>query len=307
MANDAPELPSTTIVDCPALDAGSLGLVFGFLGVLAFSFTLPFTRIAAPELGGVFTGIGRALLAATLAIAILRLRREPWPARRYWWPLVVVAAGTVFGFGLLASIALEHLPAAHGVVVVGLLPAATAVMGVLRAGERPGVPFWLACAAGVVAVLVFAAVQGAGRPHAGDALLLAAVVLASLGYAEGAIMAREIGGWRVICWALVFATPLLLTITAVLVARDGLPRGGAEAWLSFVYLGSVSMLLGFFPWYRGLALGGVARVGQIQLVQPVLSLIWAAFLLGERISPGTALASLLVIASAALSRLTRDR
>jgi len=305
MSHDPPDgRPAIETAHSPVSPA-TLGLLFGFLGVLAFSFTLPFTRIAAPELGGLFVGIGRALLAASIAIAILLLRRERWPERRLWRPIALVALGTIFGFGPLVSIAMEYLPAAHGIVVVGLLPAATAIMAVLRAGERPGPAFWLACAAGVIAVLVFAIVQGAGRPRPEDALLLAAVFLAALGYAEGARTAREIGGWRVICWALVFATPLLLAITGSLVVRDGMPRGGVDAWLSFVYLGSVSMLVGFFPWYRGLALGGVARVGQIQLVQPVLSLAWAAMMLGEHISPGTALASVLVIASAALSRLTR--
>ncbi len=281
------------------------GLIYGLLGVLAFSFTVPMTRIAAPELGGVFTGVARAGIAALLAIGLLVILREPWPERRLWRGLVIVALGTVFGFGLLVSVAMESLPAAHGVVVVGLLPAATAVMAVLRAGEHPSRAFWLACAAGVVAVLIFAAVQGAGRLRAEDLLLLAAVGLAALGYAEGGRLAREMGGWRVISWALVFSTPLLALVLGWMIAAGGVPRASTEAWLSFAYLGAVSMFLGFFPWYRGLALGGVARVGQVQLVQPVFSLVWAALLLGEHISVGTALAAIVVIATAALSRLTR--
>jgi drug/metabolite transporter (DMT)-like permease len=312
MTNDLPHMPAQTIAaprhaTLPAMSPGSLGMLLGFIGVLAFSFTLPLTRIAAPELGGFFVGIGRALLAAAIAIAIVAVRRDPWPERRHWRPLALVALGTVFGFGPLVSIAMEHLPAVHGVVVVGLLPAATAVMAVLRAGEHPSVAFWLACAAGVVAVLIFAVVQRAGRPQPGDALLLAAVLLAALGYAEGGRMAREMGGWRVICWALVFSMPILIVLTGLIVFRDGVPSGSADAWWSFLYLGSISMLLGFFPWYRGLAIGGVARIGQIQLVQPVMSLAWAALMLGEHISTGTAIASVLVIASAALSRFTRGR
>lgn len=283
----------------------TLGLIYGLLGVLAFSFTVPMTRIAAPELGGVFTGVARAGIAALLAIGLLVILREPWPERRIWRGLGIVALGTVFGFGLLVSVAMESLPAAHGVVVVGLLPAATAVMAVLRAGERPSRAFWLACAAGVVAVLIFAAVQGAGRPQSEDLLLLAAVGLAALGYAEGGRLARELGGWRVISWALVFSTPLLALVLGWMITADGVPRGSTEAWWSFAYLGAVSMFLGFFPWYRGLALGGVARVGQVQLVQPVFSLVWAALLLGEHISIGTALAAIVVIATAALSRLAR--
>jgi drug/metabolite transporter (DMT)-like permease len=285
----------------------TLGWILGFLGVLAFSFTLPFTRIASPELGGFFTGIGRAMLAAIIALGILLARRDPLPHRRYWKPIGIVASGTIFGFGPLVSIAMEYLPAAHGVVVVGLLPAATAIMAVLRTSERPGFAFWLACGAGVISVMIFALAQGAGRPHPADLLLLVAVFLAALGYAEGGRLSREMSGWQVICWALVFSMPLLVLLTTAIVLVEGMPSGSGNAWLSLLYLGSVSMLIGFFPWYKGLALGGVARVGQIQLVQPVMSLVWAAIMLGEHISTGTAVASLLVIASAALTRLTRDQ
>jgi drug/metabolite transporter (DMT)-like permease len=281
------------------------GVLFGMLGILAFSFTLPLSRIASPQLGGLFVGIERAVIAAILAIIYLGVRREPWPERRLWRPIVLVALGTVLGFGPLSSLAMQYLPAAHGVVVIGLLPAATAAMAVLRAGERPPRAFWLACAAGVVSVIIFALAQGAGSLQWGDVLLLGAVVMASLGYAEGAQLTRTMGGLSVISWALVFSTPILIALSILLYAWHGWPQGDAHAWWSMLYLGSVSMFLGFLPWYRGLAAGGVARVGQLQLVQPVLSLVWAALLLGESISVGTALASVLVIASAALSRLTR--
>lgn len=281
------------------------GLLYGMLGILAFSFTLPLSRIASPQLGGLFVGIERAILAATLAIIFLFIRREPWPDRKLWRPIALVALGTVLGFGPLSSLAMQYLPAAHGIVVIGLLPAATAAMAVLRAGERPPRAFWLACTAGVISVLVFALAQGAGSLQWGDLLLLGAVVLASLGYAEGAVLTRSMGGLTVISWALVFSLPILLGLSALLYSINGWPQGDAKAWWCMLYLGAISMFLGFLPWYRGLAIGGVAKVGQLQLVQPVLSLAWAAILLGEHISLGTALASLLVIASAALSRLTR--
>ena len=290
----------------PASEKGE-GLLYGMLGILAFSFTLPFSRIAAPQLGGLFVGIERAVLAAAIACIILLVRREAWPERRYWKGIAIVALGTVLGFGPLSSLAMQYLPAAHGIVVIGLLPAATAVMAVLRAGERPPRAFWLACVVGVISVLVFAVAQGAGRPQWGDALLLGAVVMAGLGYAEGAQLTKAMGGWRVISWALVFSIPILIVLSGAIYAWHGWPEGDAAAWWSMLYLGAVSMLFGFFPWYRGLAVGGVAKVGQLQLIQPVLSLAWAALLLGEHISVGTVLASILVIASAALSRLTRSR
>ncbi len=277
------------------------GLVYGFLGVLAFSMTLPATRVAVPALGSTVVGLGRAIVAAVLAGGLLVLLRERPPARRHWAGLVIVALGVIVGFPLFSALALRHLPAAHGAVVVGLLPAATAIMAVLRAGERPPAAFWLASAAGVVAVTIFAAVQGAGRPQAADGLLLLAVLSASLGYAEGGRLSREIGGWRVICWALVLVAPVLVVPVGAAIARHGL-EASPRAWLSFAYVSVVSMFLGFFAWYRGLALGGVARVGQVQLLQPILTLAWAALLLGETIDGRTVLAALLVIASVALGR-----
>ncbi len=287
------------------LSTSSMGLLLGLFGVLAFSFTLPLTRLAAPELGGAFVGMGRAFVAALLALGVVLVRREPVPDRSTWKGIVLVAMGTVFGFGLFSSIAMQTVPAVHGIVVVGLLPAATAVMAVLRAGERPGLPFWISCVAGLVSVVIFAVVQGAGSLQTGDLWLLAGVVLAALGYAEGAVLSRTMGGWRVISWALVFSLPVLTVVVGLMIAVDGFPDGSATAWWCFAYLAAFSMYLGFFPWYAGLAMGGVARVGQMQLVQPVFSLVWAWLLIGEHISLGTAVAGTLVIASAALARWTR--
>ena len=284
------------------LDAASRGFVYGFVGVLAFSLTLPATRAAVPELGSTVVGLGRAIVAAALAGIVLLAMRERPPARRFWPGLAIVAIGVVVGFPLFTALALQSVPAAHGAVVVGLLPAATAVMAVLRTGERPPPAFWFAVAAGVVAVLIFGAAEGAGRPQAADLLLLAAVLLAALGYAEGGRLARELGGWRVICWALLIAAPFLAIPVSAAVVQHGL-SAGPGAWLGFAYVSVVSMFLGFFAWYRGLALGGIARVGQIQLIQPVLTLLWAALLLGEPIGPLTVLASLLVVGSVALTRL----
>lgn len=312
MAIDAKRAPNSTQATPDAtghlfgLSTSSMGLLLGLLGVLAFSFTLPLTRLAAPELGGAFVGLGRAFVAALLALAVMLVRREPFPDRSAWKSLVLVALGTVFGFGLFSSIAMQTVPAVHGIVVVGLLPAATAVMAVLRAGERPRLPFWIACGAGLVSVIVFAAVQGAGSLQPGDLWLLGAVLLAALGYAEGAVLSRTMGGWRVVSWALIFSLPVLTVAVGLMVAIDGFPAGTATAWWCFAYLAVFSMYLGFFPWLAGLAMGGVARVGQMQLVQPVFSLVWAWLLIGEHISLGTALAGTLVIASAALARWTRS-
>ncbi|MDQ2655117.1 MAG: DMT family transporter [Chloroflexota bacterium] len=307
-----PLAPSDAVASAPAPiasispgnDRVRTGFLWGFVGVLAFSFTLPATRLAVADLGGTVVGLGRALIAALLAAVLLLALRERPPARRYWGSLVIVAVGVVVGFPLLTAVALQHVPASHGAVVVGLLPALTAVMAVLRGGERPPRSFWFAVAAGVAAVLVFAVVQGAGQPQFADLLLLCAVASAAVGYAEGGRLARDLGGWRVICWALLISAPVLIIPVALAIVEQHGLHASPGAWLGFAYVSVISMFLGFFAWYRGLALGGIARVGQIQLVQPVMTMSWAALFLGEVIDLPTALAGLLVVASAALTRLS---
>jgi drug/metabolite transporter (DMT)-like permease len=270
------------------------GLVLGVVAVTAFSLSLPATRAAVPELGGTVVGLGRAVVAAALAAAVLLVRRERLPDRKYWLRLALVALGVVVGFPLLSAIALRDMPATHGAVLVGILPAATAVAAVLRARERPSPAFWLASAAGLVCVLIFATAQGAGRLTAGDGLILLAVAAGALGYAEGGALARELGGWRVICWALVLSLPVLVPAVAVALGAH-LPQASARAWLGFGYVSLVSMFLGFFAWYRAMALGGVARVGQLQLLQPLLTLCWSALLLGEDVGRGALGTALLVV------------
>jgi len=272
--------------------------------VLVFSFTLPATRLAVHDLDETVVGLGRAVVAALLAAAVLVARRERFPPAGQLWRLGVVALGVVIGFPLFTSLALAHVPASHGAVIVGLIPAATAAMAVLRAGERPSLPFWIAVLAGLVAVLVFAASQGAGRPQAGDLLILLAVGLGALGYAEGGALAREMGGWRVICWALVLSAPVLAPVVVWQAARTGLDAG-LDAWLGFAYLSVFSMFLGFFAWYRGLARGGVARIGQLQLGQPVLTLLWSALILGERFGAITIAAALAVLSCAGITQRIR--
>lgn len=276
------------------------GVLLGLFAVTCFSLTLPATRAAAPELGAITVGLGRALVAAALASVVLFVRRERLPERKYWPPLAVVSLGVIVGFPICTSIAMQTLPASHAAVLVGLMPAATAVMAVLRTHERPPKIFWLGCAAGVVAVLIFAMVEGAGAPQPADALLLAAVTLGGLGYAEGGRLSREIGGWRVICWALVLSAPVLI-LPVVFALPVAAASASATAWLGLAYVSTVSMFLAFFAWYAALARGGVARIGQLQLIQPVLTLAWSATFLGEAVHTTTVAAALLVIAAAALA------
>lgn len=281
-------------------------LILGSVAVLCFSFTLPATRVAVPVFGTTVVGLGRSLVGGILAGLFLLLKREPFPDRRYWGRLALVSCGVAVGFPLFISLALNHVTSAHSAVIVGILPATTAVLSVVRAGERPSLGFWLAAAFGLIAVTGFAAIQGAGRPQPADALVVIAVLLGALGYAEGGALSREIGGWRVISWALVVAIPLLAPVVGLALLRTTVhPTAGA--WLGFGYVGIVSTYLGFFPWYRALALGGVARISQIQLAQPVLTLVWSALLLGEHIDTSTVVAAGLVLVSVAASQRMRVR
>lgn len=343
---------------------------WGLLGVTAFSFTVPFTRIAAESgsMSPLFIGAGRATVASILAGLLLWLVRlrgrsrsggafsgsasagaasadtaaagrasagavsadaasadaaSSGPASAGRTPgassvhiptgiqclrLLIVAGGVVLGFPLLTSYALSQTPASHAAVVIALLPAATAAAAVIRTKERPGRGFWVMAALSAVLAVVFALVQGAefGGLRPADLLLFAAVVAAAVGYAEGGVLSREIGSWQTISWALVLSAPVTLGLT-VLAIVTATPSGSPAQWASFAYLGVISMFLGFFAWYRGLAIGPMAQVSQVQLIQPVMSIAWAALLLGERLDWPTIVCGTAVIASAALTVRTRLR
>jgi drug/metabolite transporter (DMT)-like permease len=282
------------------------GFALGALGVLAFSMSLPATRVAVHELDPWFVAFGRAVGAALLAGAYLRITGAPGPSRTQWRRLSIVALGVVFGFPFFTSLALTSETAAHGAVVVTVLPAITAIFAVQRAGERQPATFWLASAGGVGGVLTFLGTSGAvhGKVSVADAYLLAAVLLCGLGYAEGGALARELGGARTICWSLILALPATLPI-ALVAALGHPPTAGGEAWAGFAYVTVISMFLGFFAWYAGLARGGIAQVGQIQLAQPLLTLIWSALLLGEAVTPAAIVAALLVLTCVVLLQRTR--
>jgi drug/metabolite transporter (DMT)-like permease len=280
------------------------GLLLGSLGIVGFSFSLPATRLAVADLDPWLVAFGRATVAAALAAVYLLATRAPRPTRAQARSLAIVAAGVVVGFPLLTSLALEVQTAAHGAVVIAILPAATAVAAVGRAHEHPSRAFWLAASAGLVAVLAFVITQGVGGVRAGDLFLLGAVVLCAIGYAEGGALSRTLGGPTTICWALVLSAPLTASVTGVAIGLTGV-HAGATAWLGFAYVAVVSMFLGFFAWYAGLARGGVARIGQVQLAQPVLTLGWSAALLGEHVGVATLLTAVAVLACVAATQRAR--
>jgi drug/metabolite transporter (DMT)-like permease len=284
----------------------AIGLTLGALGVLAFSMSLPATRVAVQQLDPWFVAFGRAVGAALLAYAYVRFTGAPRPTPSQWRRLSIVALGVVVGFPLFTSLALITQTSAHGAVVITVLPALTAVFAVLRAGERPPLLFWIASAGGLLAVLTFLGLGGAvhGALSLADLFLLAAVTLCGLGYAEGGALARELGGARTICWALLLALPVTAPIT-IIAGIANPPHADAVAWSAFGYLATISMFMGFFAWYAGLARGGIARVGQVQLAQPVLTLVWSALLLGEIVTPASIEAALVVLACVVLIQRAR--
>lgn len=272
----------------------------GLVGVFIFSGSLPATRVAVEAFPPVFLTSARAVIAALLGAAILLAYREGKPGRADLMPLATVAGGVVIGFPLLTGFALQQITAAHSVVFIGLLPLATAIFAVIRGGERPKAAFWLYSAVGAAAVVGFALHQGSGGSLTGDLLMVGAVLLCGLGYAEGASLSRRLGGWQVIIWALLLALPLMMPLALLTAPRDW---GGIEipAWLGLAYVSVFSMLVGFVFWYRGLALGGTAGVAQLQLLQPFIGLVLAWLLLGEPVAPamiGSAAIVVLCVAGA---------
>lgn len=267
------------------MSAPTRGYLMGLGGVAIFALTLPLTRLAVAEIDPLFLSIGRTVLAAAAALPILLYTKQPWPSRADLARLCVIALGVVIGFPVLSAIAMQWVPAAHGGVVLGMLPLATAAMSPVFAGESPSRRFWFWALAGSFFVIVFALWDGGASAHAGDVLLILAVLAAAMGYAAGGDLSRRLGGWQVICWALAIALPFTLPATLALVlAREVNAQASWAAWLSFIYLGLMSQLVGFFAWYQGLALGGVAKVGQVQLLQIFITAAASAIILGESIT-----------------------
>lgn len=282
------------------------GLILGLIGVVIFGLTLPATRMALEGFDPLFIALGRAVVAGIAAGIVLAVTRQPFPPRKSWRRLVTASLGVVVGFPVLATIAMQYAPASHGGVVLALLPLATAVAGVILAGERPSAGFWVCSLAGTLAVLAFSIIAGAGNDgfHAADLLLAAAIAAAAIGYAEGGELARTMGGWQVICWALVIIMPFL--IIALLIWGEPINwNASAAAWSGFLYLALFSQFIGFFAWYQGLALGGVAKVGQLQLLQTFVTLVAAALILGEQVTVTEIVFACIVVLIVAMGRKMR--
>jgi drug/metabolite transporter (DMT)-like permease len=283
------------------------GVAWGGVGVLCFSGTAPATRVAAPAFGPETLTFARIVIAALLAAGALTLMRDTArPARADLPALARMGLGLAVGFPLLLAVAVERVPAAHGAVVVGLVPAATAMLSVLLTGERPPPLFWIGCAAGLAAVVSFAISQGGGSLRSADLWLLAAVASCAVGYVEGGRLAHRIGAVPSLCWAVILLAPAALIGLTISISSRSFEHLDAGAWTGLVYAGVTSMFLGSIAWYRGLAAGGIARIGQLNLLQPLLAIAWSALLLKEHIGAAVPLTALAVLASMTLCVKARD-
>ncbi|GGI20638.1 DMT family transporter [Oxalicibacterium faecigallinarum] len=284
-----------------ALSDETRGMLLGAIGIAMFSLTLPFTRIAVTEIHPVLMALGRAVVAAMCGATLLWWTKAPRPNRSQVKSLCIVAAGCVLGFPIFTSVAMGEIHASHGAIMLGILPLATALFGALRFGERPSAGFWIAAVIGSALVAAFALEEGGGTLQWGDLAMFIAVVAASMGYAEGGRLSETMGGLTVISWALLLSMPLALPALGWLIMEHGL-HASPRAWFGFAYVSLFSMFIGFFFWYKGLALGGIARVGQVQLIQPFLTLLGAAVILGEPLTWKTVLFATLIVIVVALGK-----
>jgi drug/metabolite transporter (DMT)-like permease len=285
-----------------AVQRGAAGAwIDGLIGVSIFSASLVATRLALTGMDALFLSAARAALAGLAGAMALAAFRVKCPHGRDIPALMIVAAGVVVGFPVLTALALRTVSAAHGTVFVGLLPLATALFGALRSGERPSPTFWLLSICGALITVGFAARGLESPPGSGDALMFAAVLVCGLGYAEGGVLARRLGGWQVIAWATVLSLPVSLPL-ALILSPSAFASIPMPAWAGLAYVALFSMLIGFVFWYRALARGGIAAIGQLQLLQPFLGLGVAALVLGERIEPAMIGAAAAVAFCVALAR-----
>ncbi|WP_052012273.1 DMT family transporter [Alicyclobacillus hesperidum] len=276
----------------------SLGLVYGLVGVLVFSLTLPASKVAVGSFGALVVGPGRALIAAIFAALTLWIRHEKLPQKKYLPGFIIIGVGAVFGFPLLTAWAMDRVPASHGAVELALLPIATAAVSALRNGERPSWLFWMCSVGGALTVAAYTSVTGLGGIRLADLALLGAVIIVAFAYAEGGRMASDLGGWQVIAWSVVISAPAVTMLLIIDFATTGVPHilhAPWTGWASLLYLGVGSQFFGFVAWYTGMGIGGVARVSQMQYLQPFFTILFSWVWLGERLTIKTLVAALVVV------------
>ncbi|MER2029942.1 MAG: DMT family transporter [Solibacillus sp.] len=270
------------------------GMLLGFIGIVCFSFTLPATSIAVPYFGETIVGLGRTVIAAIIVGTVFIMKKQSLPSKSQFKSLLIVAVGAVLAFPLLTTYAMKSLPVSHGAIELALLPLATAGFATWRGGERPSKRYWIASATGAITVIIYAIYLGLGQLHKGDFALIAAVILLGLSYAEGGNLSKELGSWQVIAWAILIGAPFFIIPVGIGLSTSMLVAP-IEAWISLFYLGLVSQFLAYVAWYGGMSLGGIARVGQIQYLQPFLMIGFSVLFLGESITWITVVLAVIVV------------
>lgn len=278
------------------MEKEEIGLLLGLVGVICFSLTLPFTSISVEYFGTTVVGLGRTVIAAVLVSIILIVRKEKIPTQSQFKSILIVTIGAVLAFPLLTSWAMETLPVSHGAVELALLPLVTAGIAMLRAGESPSLKFWISSLIGAGAVILYAMNLGFGKLQFEDLALLIAVIMLGFSYAEGGKLSKEMGSWQVIAWAIVIGAPFFIIPVGMNFSVEML-NAPIQAWISLLYLAIVSQFLAYVAWYGGMALGGVARVSQLQYLQPFLMIVIATIFLDESITIVTILTAIIVVVS----------
>ena len=277
------------------------GMLIGFIGILIFSLTLPVSKIAVLSFDPYFIAFGRATLAGIVALVYLLSKKEPIPAKTDFAKFVVIALGVVFGFPIFTTVAMTEGSSSHGAVILGMMPLATTVIGVIRFKERPSLGFWLVSLLGAVLVVVYALLKNLGSFTYIDGLLVLGGICACVGYVEGGELSRKMNPRIVISWALVISLPINIVMSYFTFDTQYL-NASPIAWTSFIYLSLFSMFIGFFFWYEGLAIGGIARVSQVQLMQPFCTLVAASLLLGDSLTVMNLVFAFLVVSTVILGK-----
>ena len=280
------------------------GMLIGFVGIAIFSLTLPFTQMAVNEMSPFFLAFGRASIAGVCALILLIFNKSKFPNRVQIKKLIIIVVGVVYGFPIFTSIAMTTLPSSHSGIVLGILPLAMSLFAAIKYKEKPSLSFWLTSIFGTFMVVSYTFMDNDGSLMIEDLWLLFAILFAAIGYSEGGILSKEMGSIAVISWALVISLPLNLFASYVFY-ETSYATISFQAFMSLMYVGLFSMFIGFFFWYKGIAIGGISRVGQVQLIQPFLTIIGAYFLTNEKITFLNILFALIVLIVIIIGRRTK--